>query len=139
MTDALTLQKLTRTLRERGIHLRVHKERLKVKGSREALSPTLVQAIRANSAALLRETMCDEYAPLLLELWGRDVIGPLACWIWFEVEQLPMDIWITTSLYADRALYRRVKEGIETGPSFRNKAHLRGALMALYEYVELSR
>ncbi|MFQ5570228.1 MAG: hypothetical protein ACE5G0_11175 [Rhodothermales bacterium] len=104
MTDALTLQKLTQTLRERGVRLSVQGGRLKVKGSRETLSPTLVQTIRFNSAALLRQAMCDEYTPLLLELWGRDVIGPLACWIWFEVERLPMDTWITTGLYADRAL-----------------------------------
>ena len=80
--------------------------------------------------------MRDDYAPLLLELWGRDVIGPLACWIWFEVERLPMDTWITTGLYADRALYRRIKEGIEAGPNFRNKAHLRWALMVLYDHIE---
>ena len=80
--------------------------------------------------------MRDEYTPLLLVLWEGDVIGPLACWLWFEVERLPMDTWIATGLYADRALYRRIKEGIEAGPSFRNKAHLRGALMALYDYTE---
>ena len=47
-----------------------------------------------------------------------------------------MDTWITTGLYADVTLYERIKEGIETGPDFRNKAHLRGALMALYDYIE---
>ncbi len=80
----------------------------------------------------------DEYAPLLLELWGRDIIGPLACWIWFEVERLPMEVWIAFGFYADLEFYERIKEGIETGPDFRNKAHLRGALMALYDYIETS-
>ncbi len=64
------------------------------------------------------------------------MIGPLACWIWFEVERLQMDTWITTGLYADIDLYKRIKEGIEAGPDFRNKTHLRGALMALYDYIE---
>ena len=34
--------------------------------------------------------MCEQYAPLLLDLQEGDVIGPLACWLWFEVEHLPM-------------------------------------------------
>ena len=136
MTDALTVPELAQVLRERGVRLRVQGGRLKVRGRREALSPALREVIRAHSAALLRRLLCDEYAPLLLELWGNDVIGPLACWLWFEVEHLPMDTWITTGLYADRALYRCIKEGIEAGTNFRNKAHLRGALMALYDYTE---
>ncbi len=57
-------------------------------------------------------------------------------WLWFEVEHLPMDTWIATGLYADRGLYTRIKEGIEAGPDFRNKAHLRGAFMALYDYLD---
>ncbi len=143
MTD---LRALTQALQERGVRLCVEGGRLKVRGNREALTRPLRQAIRAHSAALLRRavdaqrghitSLQDQYAPLLLELWGRDVIGPLACWIWFEVERLPMDTWITTGLYADVDLYRRIKEGIEAGPDFRNKAHLRGALMALYDYIE---
>ena len=67
-------------------------------------TPALREAIRAHSAALLREvrtSLQSEYAPLLLRLWGRDVIGPLACWIWFEVERLSMDVWIATGTYAD--------------------------------------
>ena len=95
-----------------------------------------MQAIRSNGVALLRKSMCDQYAPLLLDLWEGDVIGPLACWLWFEVERLPMDTCITTGLYTDRTLYWRIKECIEAGPSFRNKVHLRGALKALYDYVE---
>ena len=54
------------------------------------------------------------------------MIGPLACWLWFEVEHFPMDTRVATGLYADLALYRRIKEGIEAGLGFRNKAHLRG-------------
>ena len=107
-----------------------------IKGRRNALSPALREAIRAHGAALLRRARCDQYAPLLLDLWEGDVIGPLACWLWFEVERLPIDTWIAIGLYADRALDNRIKEGIEAGPSFRNKAHLRGALMALYDYIE---
>ncbi len=80
--------------------------------------------------------MGDQYAPLLMNLWEGEVIGPLSCWLWFEVECLPMDIWIATGLYADRALYKPIKEGIEAAPSFRNKAHLRGALMVLYDFME---
>ncbi len=47
-----------------------------------------------------------------------------------------MDTWIVTGLYANRALYKRIKEGIEAGPSFRNKAHLRGVHMLLYDFME---
>ena len=118
-----------------------------MRGNREALTRPLRQAIRAHSAALLRRavdaqrghitSLQDQYAPLLLDLWGRDVIGPLACWIWFEVDRLPMDTWIMTGLYTDVALYERIKEGIEAGPDFRNKTHLRGALMALYDHSML--
>ena len=61
-----------------------------------------MRAICSNGATLLRKAMCEEYAPLLLDLWSEDVIDPLACWLWFEVECLPMDIWIATGLYADR-------------------------------------
>ena len=140
------LSELTQALRERGVRLCVEAGRLKVRSKREALTPSLRDAIRAHSAALLRraedarrghiKSLQDQYAPLLLELWGRDVIGPLAVWIWFEVERLPMDVWIATGFYADMEFYERIKAGIEAGPAFKNKALLRAALMALYEYRE---
>ena len=38
---------------------------------------------------------------------------------------MPMDTWIVTGLYANQALHERI-----------DKAHLRGALMALYEYIQ---
>jgi len=136
MTNSLSLAELTRTLEASGFCLGVREGRLKIKGRRQALTPALMQAIRDHSAALLRKAMADQYAPLLLDLWQGDVIGPMACWLWFEVDDLPMDTWIATGLYADRALYRRIREGIEAGPSFQNKAHLRGALLALYDHVQ---
>jgi len=64
------------------------------------------------------------------------VIGSLACWIWFEVERLPMDVWIGFGFYADMEFYERIKRGIEAGPAFKHKALLRAALMALNEYME---
>ena len=143
MTD---LHALTQALQERGVRLCVEGGRLKVRGNREALTRPLRQAIRAHSAALLRKaveaqrrhitSLQDQYALLLLDLWGRDVIGPLACWIWFEVERLPMDVWIAFGFYADMEFYERIKRGIEAGPAFKHKALLRAALMALNEYME---
>ena len=86
---------------------------LKIKGNRHTLTPTFMQTIRSNGTALLRKSLCDQYTPPLLDLWEGDVIGPLACWLWFEVEHFPMDTRVATGLYADLALYRRIKEGIE--------------------------
>jgi len=143
MTD---VSSLTQTLRERGVHLSVESGRLKVQGKREMLTPALKDALRRHSAALIRQAkdehrrrikpLQDAYVPLLLDLWGSDVIGPLACWLWFEVERLPMDVWISPWFYADLAFYQRLKAGMESGPTFKHKALLRWALFDLYAYLE---
>ena len=142
----IDLVRFTQTLRERGVRLQAEGGRLKVRGNREAITRPLRQAIQAHSAALLRQdeeeqrqhikSLQDEHAPLLLELWGCDVIGPLACWLWFEVERLPMDVWIGLGFYADLEFYERIKRGIETGPAFKHKALLRSTLKALYDFIE---
>lgn len=143
MTD---LSQLTQALRQRGVRVSVEAGRLKVKGKRETLTPALKDALRMHSAALIRHAknehrrhtkpLQDQYAPLILDLWGTDVIGPLACWLWFEVERLPMDVWISPWFYADLAFYQRLKTGMEAGPTFKHKTLLRWALMDLYAYIE---
>ena len=60
MTDARTLPTLIRTLRERGVRLRAHDGRLKVRGRREALPSALCQAIHSQAATLLP----------ILDTWG---------------------------------------------------------------------
>ena len=78
----------------------------------------------------------DQYAQPILDLWGMDVLGPLACWLLFEVPEVPKNVQITPDLYADRELYQWIREGLMTGPGFEEKNRLRSVLLALYEHIE---
>jgi hypothetical protein len=83
-------------------------------------------------------SMAMHYEPLIMDLWKMDVIGPLAVWFWFEARLRlePFELVEGMRISEPAEFYRRIKRGIEAGPRGPKKAHLRGALVHLYHFLE---